>query len=66
MATPAQLFLKKVILSIINFVKKNWFLLILLGLAIVLFCALLKENIEEPFDSAASIPPDATNSSLTE
>lgn len=67
MATPAQLFFKKVILSIINFVKKNWFILILIGLTIVLFCALLKDNIEEPFDtSPSSILPDATNPLLTE
>jgi hypothetical protein len=67
MATPAQLFFKKIILSIINFVKKNWFLLILLGLAIVLFCALLKDNIEESFDSTPlPINPDATNPLLTE
>ena len=67
MATPAQLFFKKVILSIINFVKKNWFILILIGLTIVLFCALLKDNIEEPFDSTPlPINPDATNPLLTE
>ena len=67
MATPAQLFIKKIILGIINFVKKNWFVLILLSLAIVLFCALLKDNIEEPFDTTSgSIPPDPTNPSLTE
>jgi len=67
MATPAQLFFKKLILSIINFVKKNWFILILIGLTIVLFCALLKDNIEEPFDSTPlPINPDATNPLLTE
>jgi hypothetical protein len=67
MATPSQLFFKKLILSIINFVKKNWFILILIGLTIVLFCALLKDNIEEPFDTSPGlIPPDATNPYLTE
>jgi hypothetical protein len=67
MATPAQIFFKKLILSIINFVKKNWFILILIGLTIVLFCALLKDNIEEPFDSTPpDISPDPTNPSLTD
>jgi hypothetical protein len=67
MVTPAQLFIKKIILGIINFVKKNWFVLILLSLSLILFCALVKDNIEEPFDtSTGSIPPDPTNPTMTE
>jgi len=67
MATGFQVFKKKTIHAIINFIKHNWFILILFGSTIVLFIALIKDNIEEPFDTApASIPPDATNPVISE
>ena len=61
--------LKNFIRNLIIFVSKNWLQLLIVGIAIVLICSLVKSNYQpliEGFDELPEITADATNPTMTE
>ena len=61
--------IKNFIHNLIIFVVKNWLKLLIVGIAIVLLCSLVKSNYQpliEGFDDLPEITADATNPTMTE